>query len=251
MFAKQIRTTALFSVLAGCLLGACSQSLGSDHDDANPQHEHSPPTEQAAGGSSSVGGSTLADDQVLVAPVRVIALRSEEAEALDSSLSDEQITARFDEVNRIWKQANIRFEIESIVRPQAQQAASFQAAIDSGAKKAQSLLSQIYPSDQVLDEGWTVVLLEDFGAMPPGVFSCVSGLVFAARYFGKQKIEAPTNVLAHELGHALNLPHLCGQGENLMCATGKQPEKLNQAQIDDARSQAQLGRPASCNSKSH
>jgi hypothetical protein len=187
-----------------------------------------------------------AADEVLVATVRVHALRSELSDALNSSLSDDEIRDRFAEVNRIWEQANIRFDIESIQRPPAQQEAAFQDLVASGAKKAGSLLGQLYPTSNLLGDGWNLVLIEDFGAMPPGVYSCNTTVVVAARFFGANHYEAPATILAHEFGHSLSLPHLCGQGENLMCANGMQPEKLFDEQIDAARDQLRLQHPAHC-----
>ncbi len=230
-------------VLGGLLLSlgsACVHDLDptslDEHDassDAAPEPPDNDPVSSAA-------------DGLLVATVRVHALRSELSDALNSSLSDDEIRDRFAEVNRIWERANIRFDIESIQRPPAQQEAAFEDLIASGAKKAGSLLGQLYPPSNLLSDGWNLVLLEDFGAMPPGVYSCNTKVVIAARYFGPNHHEAPATVLAHEFGHSLSLPHLCGQGENLMCADGMQPEKLFDEQVDAAREQLKLQHPAHC-----
>jgi hypothetical protein len=165
---------------------------------------------------------------------------------LNSSLSDEEVHARFEVVNEIWSQAGIRFEVESIRRTPAGGEESYAGLMASGARQAGSVLGELYEEAETLEGAFNVVVLEDFGAMPPGVYNCRSGVLVIGRYFGTGHREAPANVLAHELGHALSLEHLCGMGRNLMCADGSSPRALLEEQIEAAVAQATLGTPFYC-----
>ena len=216
-------------------------------DGVTPAPPASGEAPEAAGDDSTPSaGEGATELEVLVAPIRVHVLQSDTVPALDASLTDAEIHDRFGVVNEIWAAAGVRFEVESIQRISAQNEVAFGALIDSGSRRAGPALSEIYDADGLLADGWNAVLIEDFGQMPPGVYSCNTGVLVAARFFGPNHREAPANVLAHELGHALSLPHLCGEGENLMCADGMSPRALFEDQIEAARSQVRQGAPARC-----
>jgi hypothetical protein len=206
--------------------------------DAQPNEERSDADNEVA------SDETVEDTHVL--PVRVLLLQSD-AQAVHSSLSDSDVEALFETVNEIWAQAEIQFQIESMLRVEANNESDFVEALEEGSRAQPGTLQNLYPADALLGEGFNVVYVEDFGAMPPGVYHCGQGVVMMARYFGAASSRSvPPNVLAHELGHALGLDHLCGEGENLMCADGRQPTALNDAQIESASAQAQSGRAFLC-----
>jgi hypothetical protein len=182
----------------------------------------------------------------IVLPVRVMLLQSE-ASAVHSSLGDADVETIFATVNEIWAQAEIRFVVESTVRVQAQNEGAFVEALEGEGRAGPGVLQDLYPADAILEDGFNVVFVEDFGAMPPGVYHCGSGVVLIAQYFGVNASRVvPPNVLAHELGHALSLKHACGNGENLMCADGRRPTALSVDQIEAAVAQARFGLPFAC-----
>ncbi len=181
---------------------------------------------------------------LLILPLTIVMLTSDVPQ-LNSTYNDVELTEMVEEVNEIWSQAQIRFEVRDILRSPAQGESDFQRLLDSGGRDPR-VLRQIYDPVVLPDSGWSMVLLEHMGAMPPGVYFCDRQVLVSARHFGRNNRVIPPNVIAHELGHALGLEHACGQGENLMCADGQSPTLLWEEQREAARDQAMTGAPARC-----
>jgi len=186
------------------------------------------------------------ESEVLTVPVSIVLIQSENIAELNASFDDATLLARFEEINSIWSQANIAFEISNITRVQATDEARYLEAIQNPSARAAGVIKRATPSDALAPQTWNFILIEDLGQNPPGVYSCNDGVLISARYFGQRDRAVPANVWAHELGHSLGLPHLCGAGSNLMCADGMQPTALVQTQIERARLQAASGLPSAC-----
>lgn len=147
--------------------------------------------------------------------------------------------------NGIWEQADIEWQIESIVRHPLPNEDRLIASFRSRGRVSPNQLFVSIMSGRRSAGVWNVYLVQDLTAimgMPgvyvPGVQSLISSLRDPA---GEGD---PGRILAHELGHSLTLPHIrCTSEGNLMspgCAANNRV-RLSADQIEAARSQADKG----------
>lgn len=168
---------------------------------------------------------------------------------IDAKLLDDAVQALIGRVNRIWRQADIVWEIESITREPAQAEAEVEATLLAGAFLAIDLVLAILPRDQLFAGGWDAFLVRDLtsAAGAPGVYFPDLPAALSSE-IDPSGLDDPGHILAHELGHSLGLLHMeCAAEGNLMspgCDSGDRI-RLSAGQIDHARAQAQTGAPAS------
>ncbi|MEE2898844.1 MAG: hypothetical protein VX815_10305 [Gemmatimonadota bacterium] len=194
--------------------------------------------------------------EVLVLPVRVHMLTSGTVPELNSTLSEREIRQVFDEANRVWQQAGIRWEVESVLREAAAGEQAFPAAREtgrSGRGRFRSILLQVCPEHQWLQGAWNVCVIREFPVPAGGVFFPERRQVLWSELNPRGQMH-PT-ILAHELGHSLCLPHDSESPNNLMrggpaqgrgSGTARDPStavELTAAQIAVARRQAATGGP--------
>ena len=67
-----------------------------------------------------VSGAWQSEVELLLLPVRVHLLTSGTTPELNSTLTGDEIRQVFVEVNAVWQQAGIRWDVESVLREQAQ-----------------------------------------------------------------------------------------------------------------------------------
>jgi len=209
--------------------------------------------------SVTTGGmAQQADEEVFVIPVRVHMLTSTTAPDLNSTLSDDELGEVLSEVNLVWEQAGIRWEIESVVREAAAHAEEYRVVSQvekPGPATVRPVILEICPEDQWLEGSWNVCVIRRFPFPTGGVFlperrEVVWPELTRGRIY--------PNMLAHELGHSLCLRHSSETPNNLM---QKKPPprkdgrpgppdgypttaiRLSSAQIATARKQAAKGTP--------
>jgi hypothetical protein len=160
----------------------------------------------------------------------------------------------FDVTNELWQPAAIQWNIESIVRSQAERQLAFRRAVvddptGSGLGNEENL-SQICPNQDLLEQGWNVCWVL---AMPRGVLYFYP---LGTAILGEQDIHGgtiPPFALAHVLGHLMGLMDAprCSptfmrwfESAEVSSPCGNQtPTVWSDGQIKRARDQAFLGTP--------
>jgi hypothetical protein len=164
--------------------------------------------------------------------VRVHLMQSLTNPRLQTTLTESEVRAIFHEVNVVWSQAGIRFELEAIDSLQALDRAPKRWFI-----KDRDWVKAAIPTNQFSPTAIDVCFVKDMG--PNGFFYGEPVVVCETPEFhkvtgGAENIVA--RVAAHELGHVLFLQHR-QERTNLM-ASGKNGISLNPQEIKDARKRA-------------
>jgi len=187
------------------------------------------------------GGSCTADDafatEVLVIPLRVHVLTSETLPEVDCKLSDEDIQRIVGKVNHVWRPAKIHFGLESIVRGPAEPNDRFtpdRLKEDKG-QTPLGLFRLLMPKMSRAEDGMNVYYIHKFSVN--GVY-LGDRIAFVQETARLREVEGGIDeplprVTAHELGHALGLPHR--QDRTNLLASGTTGTSLNEKEIARAR----------------
>lgn len=179
-------------------------------------------------------------------PVRVHLLSSR-LSPIDASFTSADVASLFQRVNEVWAQADIVWDVESILTEPAEAEDPFEMAIRGAIPLTTELLVAIVPSGRLFSGKWDVFIVRDLASAigAPGIFIPSVPLVMSSEV-DPAGLGDPGRILAHELGHSLTLEHVACTLEGNLMAPGcdsMDRTRLSVSQIDQARAQAQLGGP--------
>ena len=163
--------------------------------------------------------------------VRIHLVKAENEAALNTTLTEADVRRVLGKVNKIWAQANISFELESI--------GETTALINPAVKKdtTDRWVVASMPRERMLKNGLNIFYVKEL--TPNGFFS--NGLIFVKDTAKLNEVpggvdEPLPRVTSHELGHALGLAHR--QDLTNLMASGKTGFLLNAKEIETARATA-------------
>jgi len=182
-------------------------------------------------------------------PVNIYKYNFNNATALSSSLSLNEMEIYFERINEIWEQANIKFIINSFETIEVDDEIFLtNDYLDFSNRDFRIELENLSEThiniNSMTNQGiWTLVLIKKFPHPAGGVWSKNTEIVFFAETKNNERVVE--NILAHEFGHSLSLTHLNPNQypTNLMKAGDGNPltaELLLDYQINSARQRALL-----------
>ncbi|MCY3019793.1 MAG: hypothetical protein NTW87_12285, partial [Planctomycetota bacterium] len=190
-------------------------------------------------------------DSLIRLPVRVHLLHSAVSTATSTTRTAPAVDTMFAFANTIWRQAGIEWVVESVVTEEATGGDLLDQLIAGTVPRTRQYLIALVPPNRVLQPGWNLFLIRDFGGIAGGVFLAeLSGVILAERGSGHELPAAGRGggTLAHELGHSLGLHHVtCDETHNIMslaCSVPGVVSDLTSQQIAAARAQAETRRPS-------
>ena len=204
----------------------------------------------AAGGAAAIAGALTAwptgrstaqeaelpkftFDEHLLVPVRVHLLSAANVPELHTTTKLADVERIFGKINRlIWNQAGIQLLVESVVAEEAQSQELYNAL---GANRTEAHLLTIRPRRTMAEKMLHVYYIHEM--RPNGIFLRRDGL-FVKDTAALRKVQGGIDeplprVTAHEVGHALTLPHR--QDVTNLMASGTTGYSLNAAEVGQAR----------------
>jgi hypothetical protein len=176
-------------------------------------------------------------NEFLVIPLRVHVLTARGMPEVDCQLSDADVARILSKVNRVWHNAGIHWGLESLVREPAARLDEFILARDLGGGRSLRLFRTLFPDASQAGAVVNVYYIHEFQVN--GVWLGREALVKETAQLRPVEggIDEPIpRVTAHELGHALGLPHR--QNRTNLLASGTTGTLLNASEVETARTRA-------------
>lgn len=182
--------------------------------------------------------AVLAADDFRLLPARFHLLRSRAVPALHCNLGESDAARILGKVNGIWKQAGIQFYAEGVL---TEDAASEELYRGLGENRTEAHLRLVRPRASLSERTFHLYYVAEM--RPNGI--CLNQsyqLLFIKASARLHPVpggldEPLPRVSAHEVGHALDLPHR--QDVTNLMASGTTGTGLNQAEIETARAAAE------------
>lgn len=178
-------------------------------------------------------------NQFLVVPLRIHVLASSTLPEAHCTLSDEDLARILGKMNRIWHQAGIHFGVESVIREEAAGVERFTKTRDeSRGPVPLAAFRTLAPAQSRDRQLLNVYYIHQFSVN--GVY-LGDGTAFVQDTAQLRPVpggidEPIPRVTAHELGHALGLPHR--QARTNLLASGTTGTSLIESEIHKARETA-------------
>lgn len=190
----------------------------------------------ALGGDGEVATPPPSAD-FLVIPLRIHILTAEDLPEVDCKLTDDDIRRIVGKVNKVWSAAGVYWGIDSIVREPAARQDRFRKVrelADNG-QPPLPVFRSLAPDSSRLKDGLNVYYIHKFSVN--GVY-LGDRVAFVQETASLRKVEGGIDeplprVTAHELGHALGLPHR--QDRTNLLASGTTGTSLNATEVEKAR----------------
>ena len=176
-------------------------------------------------------------DQFLVLPLRVHILKATDLNEVDCHLRDDDITRILGKVNGIWNKAGLHWALETVIREPAANQGKFRLIRDLDGAKNLPMYRMLVPESNRSSEGLHVYYLHKFpvNGVWFGDVAVVQETASLREVEGGLDEPLP-RVTAHELGHALGLPHR--QARTNLLASGTTGTRLNAREVEIVRASA-------------